>query len=384
MRRIIVIISTVIFLFSCGKSEKQAGNPAMQQQARPFPTVKVQKQNVVRYTSYPARIAGQTNSMIRPKIAAYVEKVLVEEGTKVRKGQALFRLETKVLSESAAAAKAQVDAAVSGVEIAKVEVQKLTPLVAKNIISEVQLETAKANLLAAKARLGQAKAAYKGIVENINFAIVRSPVDGIIGKINFREGSLVSPQDPTPMTTISDANIVYAYITFNEKEYIKFFNSRSGKTLADKIAKMPPIELELADGSIYVEKGQMAASTGQLDPATGTIQFRIDFKNESGLLSNGSSGKIKIPMEYKDVLVIPETAVIVKQGVAYTYKVVDKTVQSTIVEPLDRVDNLFLAKDGLQEGDEVVGDGILNLKDKMPIIPQLKELSTYTNIANKN
>lgn len=383
MKRILIIILSVFLFLSCGKSGEQGRNPAMQQQARPFPTVKVERKNVESYTSYPTRIVGQTNSMIRPKIVAYVQKVLVEEGTKVRRGQPLFQLETKVLTENAIAAKAQVEATASGVEIAKVEVEKLTPLVEKSIISEVQLQTAKTNLMMAKARLGQAKATYQGVVENINFSIVRSPVDGIIGKINFREGSLVSPQDPTPMTTVSDARVVYAYITFNEKEYLNFFHSRIGKTLADKITNMPPIALELADGSIYAEKGTMRASTGQLDPATGTIQFRIDFKNDSGLLSNGSTGKIRIPLEYKNALVVPETAVVVRQGVSYIYKVVDNVAKSTIVVPLDRVANLFLVKEGVQEGEELVGDGILNLRDGMPIVPQVRELATYTNIGTK-
>ena len=172
----------------------------------PFPVSTMQTKTVTGYQEYPTTIEGIVNSDVRAKVSGYIQKVLVDEGQKVRKGQALFRLETQSLSQDAGAAKARVN-------VAQVEVDKLIPLVEKNIISPVQLETAKANL-------AQAKANLSGVSANIGYATIKSPVDGYVGAINFREGALVSPSDATPLTTVSDIRQVYAFFSFNEAQYI--------------------------------------------------------------------------------------------------------------------------------------------------------------------
>ncbi|GAL60766.1 AcrA/AcrE family multidrug resistance protein [Algibacter lectus] len=173
----ILTLSLILVVFSCGNKADQA---AATQQAPPpsFPVTAIQQKTVTGYQEYPTNIEGIVNSDVRAKVSGYIQNVLVDEGQKVRKGQALFRLETQSLSQDAGAAKARVN-------VAQVEVNKLIPLVEKNIISAVQLETAKANL-------AQAKATLSGVSANIGYATIKSPVDGYVGAINFREGALVS------------------------------------------------------------------------------------------------------------------------------------------------------------------------------------------------
>src|SRR5690606_33981940 len=153
--------------------------------------------------------------------------VLVDAGQKVRKGQVLFKLETQSLSEDAAAAQANVNAA-------QVEVDKLIPLVEKNIISSAQLETA-------KAKLPQARSSYNSIVANIGYATIRSPVDGYVGAINLREGALVSPTSTIPLTTVADIEKIYAFFSLNEKQYLDFIQNAPGKDLDEKIKNMPKV-----------------------------------------------------------------------------------------------------------------------------------------------
>ncbi|HNQ28187.1 MAG TPA: biotin/lipoyl-binding protein, partial [Aquaticitalea sp.] len=143
-----------LFLASC----KEAPQQAAQQSALPFKVSAVTPKSVTSYTAYPTTIQGAINSEVRAKVSGYIQKVLVDEGQKVRKGQPLFKLETQSLSQDAEAAKARVN-------VAKVEVEKLKPLVEKNIISAVQLQTAKANL-------AQAESNYNSIVANIGYATV--------------------------------------------------------------------------------------------------------------------------------------------------------------------------------------------------------------------
>src|SRR5690554_7518575 len=186
-----VALGVFLIFSSCGEKQDQQRTP----QALPFPVVTVPSQTVTAYATYPTSLEGIINSEVRAKTSGYITDVLVDEGQKVRKGQTLFRLETQSLSQDAAAAKANVNAA-------QVEVDKLKPLVDKNIISGVQLETA-------KAKLAQAQSSYNAIVANIGYATIKSPVDGYVGAINFREGSLVSPSSPTPLTTVANIDKVY-------------------------------------------------------------------------------------------------------------------------------------------------------------------------------
>lgn len=376
----VLSLFVITTLFSCGKKEQQANQPT----APTLPVVEISTKSVTSYTTFPVNIEGKVNNDVRAKIQGYITQVFVDEGQIVSKGQALFKLETNVLSQNAnaaqsgiSAAKANVDAAQASVNAAQVEVNKLIPLVEKNIISNVQLETAKANLLRAQGQLAQAQASYQqakanfsSVQANIDFSVVRSPISGVVGAINFREGSLVGPSDMTPITTVSETGEVYAYFSMNEREYFDFLANTPGKTISEKLKNIPPVELVLANGQVYSEKGNIKTVTGQINPQTGSIQFRATFANKDRLLSNGNSGTIRIPKSYTDALVVPESATFEQQGIVYVYTVKNDTVHSTIVEVEDRTDNLAIIKSGLKSGDKIVVQGMSKLRDKAPIVAQ--------------
>lgn len=123
------------------------------------------------------------------------------------------------------------------------------------------------------------------------------------------------------------------------------------------------VELQLANGSLYPEKGRIEAITGQIDPTTGTIQFRVAFTNAQKLLSNGNSGTIRFPQYYENVLVVPESATYEQQGIVYVYKV-DKsdTARNVVVNVIDRIDNMALIKSGVNKGETIIAAGIGGLK----------------------
>lgn len=370
----------MILLAACG-GKKPAQNPGA---AKPYPVITVPVQTLTGYISYPASIEGRVNNDVRAKISGYIKEVLVDEGQPVKKGQILFRLETNTLSETAAAAKsgvgaaqASINAAEAAVNAAQVEVDKLVPLVEKKIISNVQLETAKANLRSAQSQLLQAKAGrnqaqanYLSAAANVEYSIIRSPINGIVGKLPLRLGSLVGPTDQTPLTTVSDVSEVYAYFSMNEKEYLNFLKQTPGITVAEKLKNIPPVTLDLANGQAYDQKGFVKAVTGQIDPQTGTILFRVSFPNQGRLLANGNSGTIRIPKTYTDALVVPESSTFEQQGVVYVYKVNKDTVQSIVIGIQDRVDNLAIVGGGVQKGDTIVASGVGGLRNGAAIIAQ--------------
>lgn len=369
--KLVILSVAALSIVACKKEAPKQDGP------KPYPVVNVEAKNVVGYQTFPATIQGRVNNDVRAKIQGYITKVLVDEGQYVTKGQPLFRLETNILNENAAASKAGIGAAESNiaaaqaaVSAANVEVNKLKPLVQKNIISNVQLQTAQANLAQAQAQLKQAQAAksqavanYKGVEANIEYSIIRAPISGVIGKLPLKVGSLVGPSDQTALTTISDTSEIYAYFSMNEKEYFDFLEKSPGATMPEKIKNLPMVELQLANGSIYPEKGRIEAITGQIDPTTGTIQFRVAFSNAQKLLSNGNSGTIRFPQRYDNVLVVPESATYEQQGIVYVYKV-DKsdTARNVVINVIDRIDNMALIKSGVNKGETVIAAGIGGLK----------------------
>jgi len=351
----VFILSLSLALYSCNNNEnKQVQN---QQIAIPFPVSTIENKTVIGYDTYPTSIEGIINSEVRAKTTGYVSKVMVDEGQKVKKGQVLFQLETESLTQDAKAAAANVNAA-------QVEVNKLKPLVEKNIISEVQLETAKAKLL-------QAKSSYNSLLATIEYAQIKSPIDGWVGSINYREGSLISPSNSTPLTVVVDTKKVYAYFSMNEKEYLNFLQKTKGNNLQEKIKNFPKVQLKLANGAIFSEKGEIQTINGQVNKVTGTVSFRALFNNPNLLISNGNSGQIRIPIEYKNKPVLPKSATFEQQGQVFTYKVDNNNIaKAKLINIKANVDNLYVIESGLTAGEKIVASGINKLRNNTIISPQ--------------
>lgn len=360
-----ILLIFSIFLQSCGG--RDAGPQAPQ--AMPFPVIEIPLQDVTGFDTYPASIEGTVNSAVRAKITGYITEVLIDEGQAVKKGQPLFRLETLTLTQEAGAALANVQAA-------QVEVERLKPLVEKNIISEVQLQTA-------QARLNQAKASLNSIRASIDYATIKSPVNGYAGAIPYRVGALVSPADPRPLTTVTDIDQVYAFFAMNERDYLDFVLNAEGHTLDEKIAGFPPVRLELVNGSMYAHEGRIETVSGQVNPQTGTVRFRAVFPNANRVLANGNSGRIHVPVHYNDAVVVPEVSTFEQQGIVYVYKVQgDTTVVLTPIETTDRVNNLIVVASGITAGDKIIAEGIGKLRHGAPVIPQPIDFDSFANSLN--
>ncbi len=360
-------LALMLIIVSCGKKQEQAQAPAG---PMPFPVQKAINQDATVYQTYTANLEGQQNVEIRPKVSGFIQKIYVDEGQVVRKGQLLFKLETDTQNQDASASKAAVNAA-------QVEVDRLIPLVDRKIISNVVLETA-------KAKLAQAKSSYNAVIATINFGTIKSPVDGVIGSIPFKEGSLVSSTSEIPLTTVSDTKKMRAYFTLNEKELLDFNRTFKGVTTSEKLKTVPSVELVLVDNSIYEHKGKIETINGIMNASTGTTNFRAEFPNPQGILRSGSSGVIRLPVEQKNVTLIPQNAVFEMQGKQMVYVVgKDNKVVSRIIETSGTSDLNFIVKSGIEEGEMIVTEGTSKLKEEMQIIPQQASKEAVTSTIKK-
>ncbi|MBU2948452.1 efflux RND transporter periplasmic adaptor subunit [Zobellia uliginosa] len=354
---IIGLLSAGLLLSSCFGTTPTAPAGAT---APPPPSLQVgelKKQDLTVYNEFSTTLEGKQNVEIWPKVSGFIQKVYVEEGQKIKKGQPLFKLETQTLNQDANAAKASVN-------VAKVEVNKLKPLVEKGIISEVQLETA-------KAQLAQAQANYQSVASNIGYSRITSPVDGYIGEIPFKTGALVSSNMGKPLTTVSDVSQVRAYFSLNEKELLKLKESmpKNDKNIMD-LEKAPKVTLVMINGKEYPEAGKIAMINTIINSTTGSVTARADFDNKNNLLSSGSTGKIKIPTVYESAYEIPQTATIDLQGKKLIYVVKDDNTVTTM--PIDIIANTpqgFIVEKGIDEGTTIVLEGVTKIKDGMAINP---------------
>lgn len=363
-----ILMVVIIVITSCGdKNPKQ-----MTKKTAPFIVKKVENQDVTVFKEYAVNIEGEQNVEIRPKVVGFIDEIYMDEGSTVKKGQILFRLNAETLTQQVNAAKANVAVAASQVDLAEVECDKIEPLVEKNIISAIELKIAKSKLNAAESQLNAAKANYLSAKENLSYTLITSPVNGIVGSIPYKVGSLVGRNEAKALTTVSNIENVYAYFSMNEKQLLEFIRSLDGDSMDDKIKQMPELELYLADGSLYDEKGKIETINGMVNPRTGSVSYRAKFPNTNKLLRNGNSGKLRFPTMLTNAIVISQKASFELQGKRFVYTV-DKNniVNSKEIMISETVGDKIIVTSGILVGEMLVGEGIMKLRNGMKILPQV-------------
>jgi len=379
------IILITITAISCSNQQKagQAGSVPIAIGIKEYPVIAVKSQSTQLYKDYPTKLQGQQTVEIRSKIAGYIEQILVDEGAMVRKGQLLFRLNANDVQAMVRSAEAQVKVAEANIFTAQVNVEKTKPLVEKDIISKFDLQSAESTLKAQEAQLAQAKANLQNAKANLQYAQITSPADGTIGNFPFRVGSLVSSSTVEPLTTVSNTVKMYAYFSFNEKEFLTLTKGLEGKNLQEKLTKLPDVSLILADNSTYEKPGRIETASGLVDEQTGAVNIRASFPNPDGLLRSGGSGLVRIPQYVDSAIIIPQKTTYELQGKHFVYILgTDNKVHNTEIEIL--VGNLkdsYVVTSGLKVGDKIVLDGIAALRNDTEIKPKLVEAG---NLSEKH
>ncbi len=337
-----------------------------------YAVVAVQPRTTVLYNDFPATIQGQQNVEIRPKVDGFVEAIYVDEGAAVKKGQPLFHISAPQYEEAVNTARAGIQTAVANVNSARMGVEKLRPLVDKDIISPYSLQEAQFTLQGQQAALAQAQATLANARTNVGYTRILSPVNGVVGTIPNKIGSLISTTSTTPLTTVTGIANVYAYFSVNEKTLLTFTRDIPGVTLQDKLARLPDVQLLLADGTTYKYKGRVETAIGQINTQTGSSGFRASFQNPQGLLRSGGSGTVRSPRTIKDALLVPQSATYELQGKQFLYVVgPGNKVHNTQITVQPTPDGQFyVVRSGLKTGQTVVLEGVNGLKDNGKIIPR--------------
>ncbi|RYY36193.1 MAG: efflux RND transporter periplasmic adaptor subunit [Sphingobacteriaceae bacterium] len=376
-----ISMAGMVIYSGCGTSS--AENAAVAPPAQELPVIAVSARPVTTYSEYNASLQGTRDIEIRPQVDGYLEAIYVDEGAYVRKGQPLFKIDARPYSEQLNTAKAILLSAKAALANADINVKKLAPLVQNNVISDVQLQSAKAAYDAAAANVAQAKAQMQSAQINLDYTSVKAPADGFIGKIPFKTGSLASKLQVEPLTVLSENKTVYAYFTMSEVDFIHFKEAFVGNTIQEKINRMPAVELVLADNAPHPYKGKVELAEGQFDKTNGTISFRATFDNANGLLRSGNTGKIRIPSISASSLVIPQEATFEVQDKIFVYALTDSNkVVGTPLTVTGTSGRFYVVSKGVKSGDKIVYKGIDRLRDGMIIKPNLVSADSLLKTAS--
>lgn len=351
----VVVSAFSLMTTGCGgKSDKAV---AAAQQAPALAVETIATSDITLDNQYPATIKGKTDIDVRPMISGNIVAVHVDEGAQVSKGQVLFTIDQVPYEAAVEQARAAVNVANTAVETATISVNSNRALRDKNIISEHAMQISENQLAQAKAQLAQAQAGLTNALKNLSYTQVTAPSSGVVGSIPLRVGALASPS--TALTTVSDNSQVYAYFSLTERQILDMTEG-GAISLNAAIAKMPEVELKLANGAIYAQKGKVATVSGVIDAATGASTVRALFDNQNGVLRSGSTGTVIVPLTFTNVVVIPQKATGEIQGMKYVL-VVDKDnalSQQTITVAPEQDGKNYVVLDGLKPGDRIVIEGV--------------------------
>lgn len=362
-----------LLIVLAGLSIASCKSRTVEEETSDYKTLTVKLENRTLMQGYSARLDGQQVVEVRPQVSGLITRICIDEGQKVRKGQVLFVIDQVPYQAALAEATANVKSAEANLATAKLNLESTEVLREKNVVQDYDLNTARNELAIAEAALAQAQAQEMSARNNLSYTEVKSPVDGVASMIAYRVGALVSSSISEPLVTLSDDSNVYAYFSLNESQ-ITSLTEQYG-SLDEFMKRMEDVELQMAGGKIYGEKGHISAVSGIVTTGTGTVVLRADFPNDRGLLRSGGSATVMVPTTLAQVVVIPQSATYELQNKTFVYKVVNGKAQSAPVT-LYRLNNgtEYVVEEGLQPGDVIIAEGAGLVKEGVNVnIKQGKE-----------
>lgn len=360
LKKLAPLASLTIMLMALSCSEKKEETT----ENEVFPITTPYKTNTIVAKDYVANIQSVKNIEVRAQEKGFLQKIYVDEGQYVHAGQAMFQIMPQILEAELMKAKAEVDQSA-------IELENATKLASHNVVSKNEQRMAKAKLDAARAELKLAQT-------RLSFTTIRAPFSGIINRIPLKLGSLVEEGDL--LTSLSDNSGIYAYFNLSEPEYLNYQTN-----LAERGNQQ--VDLVMANGEMFPEKGLIQNIGGEFDNETGNIAFRAKFPNAKQLLRNGETGKIKMKIPMNNVLEIPQKSTYEIQDKKFVF-VVDKNglVKSREINVAQELEDIYILASGLKENEQFIVDGVQKVKDNQKVKTKLENtelvIKSLKNSAN--
>ena len=361
-KKILMFAATAMLLASCGGG---GGRPTFGDNE--FPVAAVGTSTTSMQSTYPATIKGVQDVQISPKVQGFIRQINVKEGQTVGGGQVLFVLDNVTYQSQVRQAQASVNTAQASCNTAKLNFENSKELFESKVIGDFELQTAANQYESAKAALEQAQASLASAKEMLSYCYVKSPAAGVIGTLPYKTGALVNTN--TVLTTVSNNSSMEGYFSLTEKDALEMTKAAGSQNAA--LESYPPVQLRLADGTIYNHSGKVAKMSGVIDAATGSVQLIAVFPNPQKILKSGGSGSIIVPRDDTSAITIPQSSVSEVQNKKFVYVLgKENKVKYTEIQVDPQNDGTnYIVTDGLKVGDKYVTNGITKLADGMEIVP---------------
>jgi membrane fusion protein, multidrug efflux system len=374
MRSVLLCCAIAPFLTGCAKKgpdESSFGAPEVL-------VTEVLQQDVPVVREWIGSLDGSVNADIRARVSGYLVSQNYKEGTLVHQGDLLFQIDPSTYEAAVEQAKSAVAQSEANQIQSEQTEKREKQLFEQKVESQQNLDNAIQANAAAKAEVKAQQAALRQAQLNLDFTKIRAPVTGIAGIANPGIGDLVGPSDAQPLMTMSTVDPIKAYFQISEQDYLKYARRAEEARAAGE--SPPPVEIVLADGSVYDHQGKFSAVDRDVDQQTGTIRLAALFPNPANILRPGGFVRVRVIVrKLPGALLVPQRAVNELQT-SYEVAVVsgDNKVQIRSVNVGDRVGSLWVIEDGLKPGDRVIVEGMQKVRDGQTVKPMPWTSSTLT------
>jgi membrane fusion protein (multidrug efflux system) len=358
---VLALVVLAIFLFPLSSCTSTQANPAP---APPIVEVAdVVQKDVPIYSEWVAILDGYVNAQIQPRVSGYVIKQNYKEGSVVKRGQILFEIDPRPFKAALDQAKAQLAQADAQLGKATQDVERDKPLAREKAIAQSQLDTEIQAKLGAHAQVQAAQANVEQAELNMEFTKVTSLVSGIAGSAQVQIGNLVGPS--SVLTSVSQVDPIKAYFTVSEQEFTDFHRRFPTQASVEEQRKRIPLELVLADGKVYEQRGTIYFADREVNPATGAIRIAGVFPNPNNLLRPGGYGRVRASVNTRNgALLVPQRAVIELQGSQQVAVVgSDNKVNIRPVTAGERIGDQWIVSGNLKPGERVIVEGLQKVKE---------------------
>lgn len=344
-------------------------------------TVKVD--NVSVYGEYVGRIRAQQFVEVHARVEGFLEKMLFDEGTFVKKGETLFIIDPTLYRANAEKARAKLNKAKAAEQKAKRDLDRIRPLYEQNAASRLDLDNAEAAYEGAKADVMESQAELAQAELTLSYTTVKSPISGYISERRADIGSLVGTGSSSLLATVVNSDTVRIDFSMTALDYLrsKSRNVNLGQRDSSR-GWQPSVSITLADGSAYPLEGLVDFADPKVDPKTGTFSVRAEMPNPDHTLLPGEFTKVKLLMDViGNAIAVPTKAIDIQKGGAYVYVVKpDSMVERRYVETGPELENTIVIERGLAKGEAIITEGYHKVRHGMKVNP----VSARDSVASKN
>jgi membrane fusion protein (multidrug efflux system) len=369
IRRVMLAVALLPWLplfWGC-KAEQETAPPAPPE----VEVVSVEQKDVPVYRDWVGTLAGDVNATISAQVTGYLISRDYVEGSMVTNGQVLFQIDPAPFKATLDKAKAQLSQAKAQEQKFALDVKRFRPLAATQAISQQELDDAIQNQEAAQAQVEGAQAAVEQANLNLQFTTIRSPLDGMAGLAKGQVGDLIGPSTGQ-LTTVAKVEPIRVYFSVSQELVTQMQERRiaEGKSTV-RTGEGPELELILASGTVYRQKGRVRFANNQVDVRTGTVTVVGEFPNPQLLLVPGMFVRVRGLLEtQKNALLVPQRAVTDMQGRSLVAVVgADNKVAIRPVTTGEQVGSLWVVSGDIKPGDKVVAEGIQKVRDGAVVNP---------------